>query len=69
MVVALTRLVPLPGHLYVFELENGEAWESTDSVSNLFLGPHDRVAIRPGVMGAFFLKTQDGISIRIHRLR
>jgi hypothetical protein len=69
VVVALTRLLPHPGHIYVFELENGQAWESTDSVSNLFLNPHDLVTIRSGVMGGFFLKTQDGISIRVHRLR
>jgi|SRR5580658_8535526 hypothetical protein len=69
MVVALTRLLPRPGHLFVFELENGQAWESTDSVSDLFLSPHEMVTIRAGVMGAFFLKTQQGISIRIHRLR
>jgi hypothetical protein len=69
MVVALARLIPHPGHIYVFELENGQAWESTESVSDLFMGAHELVTIRSGVMGAFFLKTQEGISIRIHRLR
>jgi hypothetical protein len=69
LVVALARLIPHPGHIYVFELENGQAWESTESVSDLFMGAHELVTIRPGVMGAFFLKTQEGISIRIHRLR
>ena len=69
MVAAIARLRPRPGHLYYFELDNGQVWESTDSESDLFLGPHETVLIRPGVLGAFFLKTAEGRSIRVHRLR
>lgn len=69
IVAAIARLKPLPGHQYYFELDNGQVWESTDTEPDLFLGPHETVLIRPGVLGAFFLKTQEGNSIRVHRLR
>jgi hypothetical protein len=69
MVVGLTRLIQQPGHQYYFELDNGQVWESTETTEDLFLGPHETVTIRPGIMGAFFLKTQEGNSIRVHRLR
>jgi hypothetical protein len=69
MVVTLTHLTQHPGHQYSFELDNGQVWESTDAEGDLFLGPHETVTIRPGVLGAFFLKTQTGLSIRVHRLR
>lgn len=69
MVVTLTRLTQHPGHQYSFELANGQIWQSTDAEGDLFLGPHETVTIRAGVMGAFFLKTQNGLSIRVHRLR
>ncbi len=69
MVAMLARLTLRPGHQYYFELENGQLWESTDTQPDLFLSPHETVTIRAGVMGAFFLKTQEGHSIRVHRLR
>jgi hypothetical protein len=69
MVAVIAKLIVRPGHLYNFEFENGQVWESTDTEPDLFLGPHETVVIRPGILGAFFLKTQEGNSIRIHRLR
>jgi hypothetical protein len=69
IVAALARLQPRPGHQYDFELDNGQVWESTDTEPDLFLDPHETVTIRPGILGAFFLKTQEGNSIRVHRLR
>jgi hypothetical protein len=69
IVAGLTELKQRPGHQYYFELDNGQVWESTDAQSDLFLGPHESVTIRPGFLGAFFLRTQEGNSIRVHRLR
>lgn len=66
---ALTRLKARPGHQYSFELDNGQVWESTDTEPDLFVSPHETVQIRPGLLGAFFLKTQEGHSIRVHRVR
>jgi hypothetical protein len=68
-VAAIVKLEPRPGHLYYFELDNGQVWESIEGESELFLGAHETVTIRPGVLGAFFLKTQEGNSIRVHRVR
>jgi hypothetical protein len=69
MVAVIAKLTPRPGHLYYFEFENGQVWESTDTVGDLFLGSHETVVIRSGILGAFFLKTEEGNSIRVHRLR
>ena len=69
IVAALRQLQPRPGRQYYFELDNGQLWESVDNQGQLLLGAHETVAIRSGVLGAFFLKTQGGTSIRVHRLR
>jgi hypothetical protein len=69
IVTALAHLTLRPGHQYLFELDNGQVWESTDSEPDLFVSPHETVMIRPGVLGAFFLKTNGGLSIRVHRVR
>ena len=69
IVAAIAALRQRPGHMYYFELDNGQLWESTDAEPHLFLGPHETVRIKPGVLGAFFLKTQAGLSIRVHRVR
>jgi hypothetical protein len=69
IVATIVRLQPRPGHLYYFELDNGQLWESTDTQGDLFLAPHETVTIKPGLLGAFFLLTQEGHSIRVHRLR
>ncbi len=69
IVAGLRQLQPRPGHQYYFELDNGQVWESVDNQGHLLLGAHETVAIRSGVLGAFFLRTQEGNSIRVHRLR
>jgi hypothetical protein len=69
LVAVLAQLRPRPGNQYYFELDNGQVWESTDNQGALLLGPHETVTIRSGVLGAFFLKTQEGNSIRVHRLK
>ena len=69
LVARLSHLTLRSGHQYYFELDNGQIWESTDTQPDLFLSPNETVTIRSGFMGAFFLKTQEGNSIRVHRLR
>jgi hypothetical protein len=69
IVAVLAQLRPQPGNQYYFELDNGQVWESTDNQGALLLGRHETVTIRSGVLGAFFLKTQEGNSIRVHRLK
>ncbi len=65
----MTQLQRRPGHQYYFELDNGQLWESVDNQGELLLDRHETVSIRSGVLGAFFLKTREGTSIRVHRLR
>jgi hypothetical protein len=69
IVAVLAQLRPRPGNQYYFELDNGQVWESTDNQGPLLLGRRETVTIRSGVLGAFFLKTQEGNSIRVHRLK
>jgi hypothetical protein len=69
IVAALLHLRSRPGHQYSFELDNGQVWEATDTEPDLFLKPHETVTIKPGVLGAFLLKTEEGISVRVHRVR
>lgn len=69
IVAGLRQLQPRPGHQYFFELDNGQLWESVDNAGQLLLGAHETVSIRSGLLGAFFLKTSEGNSIRVHRLR
>ncbi len=69
IVAGLTQLQRRPGHQYYFELDNGQLWESVDNQGELLLDRHETVSIRSGVLGAFFLKTREGTSIRVHRLR
>ena len=69
IVAVVAQLRSRPGHLYSFELDNGQIWQSTDTEADLFLGPRETVQIRPGILGAFFLRTAAGRSIRIHRVR
>lgn len=69
IVATLVRLQSRPGHLYYFELDNGQLWESTDTEPDLSLDPHETVTIRAGALGSFLLKTRAGHSIRVHRLR
>jgi len=69
IVASLAALEERRGHQYSFRLDNGQVWESTDTQPALFLRPHQTVTIRPGLLGAFFLKTEEGNSIRVHRVQ
>ena len=69
IVSTLARLDAQPTRHYHFELDNGQVWASTNAESALFLRPHETVQIRPGILGAFFLKTADGSTLRVYRLR
>ena len=69
IVSTLARLDAQPTRHYHFELDNGQVWASTNAESDLFLKPHETVQIRPGILGAFFLKTAEGSTLRVYRLR
>jgi hypothetical protein len=69
VVSTVARLDAQPSRHYHFVLDNGQVWASTNAESDLFLRPHETVQIRPGILGAFFLKTADGSTMRVYRLR
>lgn len=69
VVSTVARLDAQPSRHYHFVLDNGQVWASTNAESALFLKPHETVQIRPGILGAFFLKTAEGSSMRVYRLR
>jgi hypothetical protein len=50
------------------DLENGQRWQQTDGVVEIFVSVNDIVAIRPGHFGGYFLKTPDHRSFRFQRI-
>jgi hypothetical protein len=51
-----------------FELDNGQIWEQSEAM-NVTAVPNQKVTIRHGVLGAFFLKTADGAVVRVRRVK
>jgi hypothetical protein len=64
----LVRIIPRQPLISAFELDNGQIWEQVESMK-LAAEPQELVTIRPGLLGAFFLKTAGGAVVRVHRLR
>jgi hypothetical protein len=64
----LVRVIPRQPLISAFELDNGQIWEQVESMK-LLPEPQELITIRPGLLGAFFLKTADGAVVRVHRLR
>jgi hypothetical protein len=64
----LVRIIPRQPLIAAFELDNGQIWEQAESMK-LAAEPQELITIRPGLLGAFFLKTAAGTVVRVHRLR
>jgi hypothetical protein len=64
----LVRIIPRQPLISAFELDNGQIWEQAESMK-LAAEPQELITIRPGLLGAFFLKTAAGTVVRVHRLR
>jgi hypothetical protein len=64
----LVRIIPRQPLISAFELDNGQIWEQAESMK-LAAQPQELITIRPGLLGAFFLKTAAGTVVRVHRLR
>lgn len=64
-VVKVIEVGPL---LSAFELSNGQIWQQSESM-RFSAEPQQKVTIRAGLLGAFFLKNTAGVSVRVHRLR
>jgi Tfp pilus assembly protein FimV len=68
IVARVVRIIPREPLIYAFELDNGQIWEQTESTA-FSVKPQDQITIRPGVLGAFFLKSADGSVVRAHRVK
>jgi hypothetical protein len=65
LIVKVVQRQPL---INAFELDNGQIWEQTEAIE-IAAQPKQKVTIRHGVLGAFFLKTVDGTVVRVHRVK
>jgi hypothetical protein len=68
IVATVVRLIERGPLRSAFELSNGQIWEQSESMK-FYAEPRQTVTIRPGLLGAFFLKNTAGISVRVHRLQ
>ena len=68
IVATIVKVIPRRPLISAIELDNGQIWEQSEA-KRLSARPHEKVTIRPGVLGSFFLKSADGRAIRVHRLK
>jgi hypothetical protein len=64
----ILKVIPRQPSISAFELDNGQIWEQSEAM-RMAPEPKQKVTIRQGVLGAFFLKTADGTVVRVHRVR
>jgi len=68
IVATIVKVIPRRPLISAVELDNGQIWEQSEA-ERLSARPQEKVTIRPGVLGSFFLKSADGRVIRVHRLK
>lgn len=68
IVAKLLRVIPRQPQINAFELDNGQIWEQSESM-DIRAEPQEQVTIKHGIMNAFFLKTADGLVVRVHRVK
>jgi hypothetical protein len=68
IVATVVRVIERGPLISAFELSNGQIWEQAESLK-FSAEPRQTVTIRPGLLGAFFLKNAAGASVRVHRLQ
>jgi hypothetical protein len=68
IVATVVKVIERGPFISAFELSNGQIWEQSESMK-FSAEPPQTVTIRPGLLGAFFLKNAAGVSVRVHRLQ
>jgi hypothetical protein len=68
IVATVVTVIPRTPLISAFELSNGQIWEQAESM-RFSAEPQQTVTIRPGLLGAFFLKNAAGDSVRVHRVK
>lgn len=51
----------------IVKLDNGQVWEEAEASSHLDLHPGDEVILRKGVLGAFYMSSQQVRGLRVKR--
>jgi len=64
----IVRVIPRGPLISAFELSNGQVWEQSESMK-FSAEPRQTITIRPGLLGAFFLKNAAGVAVRVHRVK
>jgi hypothetical protein len=67
-VATVVRVIARTPVISAFELSNGQIWEESEAVK-FSAEPQQTVTIRHGMLGSFFLKNAEGVSVRVHRLK
>lgn len=68
IVATIVKVIPRQPLISAVELDNGQIWEQSEA-KPLSARPREKVTIRPGVLGSYFLKSADGRVLRVHRLK
>ncbi|MGH8259930.1 MAG: hypothetical protein ACREUG_09585 [Steroidobacteraceae bacterium] len=63
----MVRVIPRGPYISAFELDNGQIWVQAEA-KDFWARPREKVTIRPGVLGSFFLKA-DGAEVRVQRVK
>ncbi len=64
----IVKVIPRQPFISAFELDNGQIWEQSEAMK-MTAEPREKVTIRQGVLGAFFLKAADGAVVRVRRVK
>ncbi len=68
IVARIVRVIPREPLICAFELDNGQIWEQSESMQ-FSARPDEKITIRHGMFGSFFLKGDDGAVVRVHRVK
>ena len=69
VVAKVVRVMERRPLISAFELDNGQVWEQTETVSGLYVRPQESVTIIQGIMGGFQLRSAEGKLTRVHRVK
>jgi hypothetical protein len=65
----ITAVSQKPQGEFVVTLDNGQVWEETEATSHLPLRAGDDITIKRGMLGAFYMSSQQVLGLRVKRVR
>jgi hypothetical protein len=54
---------------FIVTLDNGQVWEETETVSHLPLRTGDSITIKRGMLGSFYMSSEQVLGLRVRRVR